>query len=324
MNGSTAEPDPAQRTRAMLVLAEPDLGASAFRLDAAQRALDAGWAGTITELLTVLRGIDEPGRGEVVTDHAEALRDQPHYGYLLAVERALAERGVRVIARTVETAHSLQGQLTVDLAASVPAFPDSRRFDVVWDSTGGWSYRLDRRTVSYSDRRHGRSVYWQQGLLPEPAPVAGWIARSLAGDLSLPARQGWHLDADDLMTALRAHDSPTLADSAVPTRTSPVRPGSLDRILQRGFDRTLPPPPRAGDDVYVPSRFWRDLAPGAELHGGLTQIVEVRERPGELDWYEVAITVGEWEESFDWDWLSGKQTEFRQEYGDARATLEGW
>ncbi|MDG6106295.1 hypothetical protein Daura_19780 [Dactylosporangium aurantiacum] len=323
MSGPTAEPDPARRTRALLLLADPDLGAHPLRLGAAQRALDAGWAGTVPELLAMLRNIDGPGpgRGAVVTDHAEALREQPHYGYLLAVDRALAGRGVRVIARAVQTAHALRGQLTVDLAASVPAFPDSRRFDVVWDSAGGWSYALDRRGGA---RSRGRAVYWQQGLVPEPAAVAGWIARSLAGDLSLPARQGWRLDGGELMTALGAYTSPTTGDPAVPTRTAAVRPGDLDRILRRGFDRTLPPPPRVGDDVYVPSRCWRDLAPGAELRGGLTRIVKVRERPGELDWYEVTITVGEWEEQFGWDLLAGMQAELRREHGDARATLEGW
>ncbi|GAA2622985.1 hypothetical protein GCM10010399_62740 [Dactylosporangium fulvum] len=312
---------PAQRTQAMLLLAEPRLAGSPFRLALAQRAYDAGWTGTLSELASAAAGIEHVrDHGDAVKDHADALRRHPHYGYVLAVERALAGRGLPVVARRVETSGVMLGQLTLDLAAAVRAFPRARSFGIGWNCSNGWWYTADVPDRSPPEVWRSGHVYWLQDLVPEPAAVAGWVARTLDGDRSPPPRRAWHLDGEALMAALGVHSSLELADPSVPTRAGQVREGSLEQILKRSFrSEPPPPPPRVGEDIYVPSRLFIGH-PEDDFHGGLARVTAVHEiPPGGLDTCCVTIAEDADGGGYSWDRLAPEQEQYRQRYGHRRA-----
>jgi hypothetical protein len=88
-----------------------------------------------------------------------------------------------------------------------------------------------------------------------------------------------------------------------------------------GADRTVPPPPKVGDEIYVPSAFY--LSHGRDdFVGGLARVAAVKldELGGSTGyWVEVEERPGR---QYNWDWLGPQQGKLRAEYKDERAHLD--
>ncbi|MET7419014.1 hypothetical protein [Dactylosporangium sp. NPDC005555] len=224
-----------RRAAALIVLAGVR-DVEGFELDLAARTLAAGWSGDIRQLLDAT--------GAVMALRAAAGTGQgdryPQLGYLTAVERELAGRGVAVLCREVDRPSlGLHGRLTVDLARVVGAHPETRMFAAEWSTERGWT------TVTEAAGR--RSRHWFDGLLPEPGAVADRIVRHLDGDMAVPRRRAWRHTGGQLLEALGRHQAD---DVPVVCRTDP---DWRQELFQRRLLTYDPPPvPLVGAEVHLP------------------------------------------------------------------------
>ncbi|MFF5228154.1 DUF6292 family protein [Dactylosporangium sp. NPDC000521] len=272
-----------------------------FELELAARTLAAGWGGDVRQLLEATAGIMALREGADGTDPVLLAGRYPQLGYLLAVERALAERGVGVLCRELDRPPlDLCGRLVIDLARAVGAHPAARGFAVEWSSGRGWSTVIDRLSEETPEGRQAaqRCWHWYDGVLPEPDGVADRIVRHLDGDLAVPGRKAWRYHGWQLLEGLGAYPVSADADGA-PTvcRTDPG-------WRQEHFGRRLlwyepPPLPHVGDEIHLP-----DL-PGERR----TVVAVLPQRAGDEDLYWVRLAGYDYPISWDAVWRHVAVTE---------------
>jgi Family of unknown function (DUF6292) len=256
-----------------------------FELDLAARILAAGWGDGIPQLLEATAGIMalRAAAGEPDPD------GYPQLGYLLAVERALGDRGVGVLCRELDRrALDLRCGLVIDLARAVGAHPVTPCFAVEWGSDRGWSTVIEPPGTGAGAQR---VWHWFDGLLPEPAVVADRAVRHLDGDLTLPERRPWRYDGPQLLEALAAHPVPgSVPDVPTMSRSDPDwRPAAFRRRL---LCYEVPPVPAIGDEVHLPGR-----------PGDRRRVVAVLPaRPGEVDLFRVQLAGHDFQVSWDEIW----------------------
>jgi hypothetical protein len=83
----------------------------------------------------------------------------------------------------------------------------------------------------------------------------------------------------------------------------------------------VPPPPKVGDEIYVPSAFY--LSHGRDdFVGGLARVVSVRTEEfggSPTTWVEVEERPGR---QYNWDSLAAQQSKLREEHGQERSYLD--
>lgn len=262
-----------------------------FELDLAARTLAAGWGGDVRQLLEATAGLmalraAADGTGPALPDGR-----YPQLGYLLAVERALAGRGVGVLCRELERPSlDLRGRLVLDLARAVGAHPVTPCFAVEWGTGRGWATVIEPPGGVLPPGGQ-RIWHWFDGLLPEPAAVADRIVAHLDGDLTLPRRQPWRYHGPQLLAALEAYPVPaTVPDVPTVCRADAEwRPAAFRRRL---LSYELPPVPSVGDEVHLPARPGDRRRVVAVLPG----------RPGDVDLYRVRLAGHDFTLSWDEVW----------------------
>ncbi len=283
-----------RRAEAFVVLAA-DREVEGFELRLAARTLAAGWGGDLAGLLEATAAVMALRARADGTDPARLAGRYPQLGYLVAVERALAGRGVGVLCREVGTgALDLHGRLVLDLARAVGAHPATHGVAVAWDTARGWSTVIEPPGGVLPSGGQ-RVWHWFDGLLPEPDAVAARVVRHLDGDLDLPARRAWRCDGPRLLAALERHPLPADAPR-VPTVCRPDpdwRPVAFRRRLLR-YDP--PPVPAVGAEVHLPG------SPGDRRR--VAAVLPVR--AGEPDLFRVRLAGHDFEVSWDelWPYLS--------------------
>ncbi|MEV0128683.1 hypothetical protein AB0H83_09465 [Dactylosporangium sp. NPDC050688] len=281
-----------RRAEAFIVLAA-GRAVEGFELRLAARTLVAGWGGDLARLLEATAGVmalraEADGTGPATGRY-------PQLGYLLAVERALAARGVGVLCREVGAAAlDLHGRLVLDLARAVGAHPATHGVAVEWGTARGWSTVIEPPGGVLPPGGQ-RVWHWFDGLLPDPDAVAARVVRHLDGDLALPARRSWRCDGARLLAELGEHRVPADVPT-VPTvcRSDPDwRPAAFRRRL---LCYEPPPVPTVGAEVHLPG------SPGDRR-----QVVAVLPvRPGEVDLFRVRLAGHDFEVGWDglWPYLS--------------------
>ncbi|GAA1555701.1 hypothetical protein GCM10009827_090620 [Dactylosporangium maewongense] len=262
-----------------------------FELELAARTLAAGWGGDVRQLLEATAGIVALREGADGVDPVTLAGRFPQLGYLLAVERALAERGVGVLCREVEQPPlDLRGQLVIDLARAVGAHPMARGFVVEWSSGRGWSTVID--TLPQEDRGTAqRCWHWFDGVLPEPEEVAERIVRHLDGDLAVPGREAWRYSGRQLLDGLGAYPV-TAGVDGVPTVCRSDAEWRLEHFGRRLLWYEPPPLPRVGDELQVPG------VPGERR----TVVAVLPQRAGDEDLYWVRLAGHDFPISWDAVW----------------------
>ncbi|GAB3830034.1 DUF6292 family protein [Dactylosporangium cerinum] len=271
-----------RRAEAFIVLAAVR-DVEGFELDLAARTLVAGWGDGVPRLLEVTAGIMalRAAAGEPDPDR------YPQFGYLLAVERALADRGVAVLCRELDRPGlDLRGRLVIDLARAVGAHPATPCFAVEWGSDRGWSTVIEPPGTGGQ-----RTWHWFDGLLPEPAVVADRAVRHLDGDLTLPGRRPWRYHGPQLLEALAAHPVPgTVPDVPTVCRSDPEwRTAAFRRRL---LCYEMPPVPAVGDEVHLPGRPGDRRRVAAVLPA----------RPGDVELFRVQLAGHDFQVSWDEVW----------------------
>jgi hypothetical protein len=266
-----------RRAEAFIVLAAVR-DVEGYELDLAARTLAAGWSGGVPALLEATAAIVALRATADGTEPALLARRYPHLGYLLAVERALADRGAGVLCRELDLRPlDLRGRLVVDLPRAVGAHPETPRFAVEWGSDRGWSTVIEPPGGVLPPGGQ-RTWHWFDGLLPEPAAVADRTVRHLDGDLALPDRRSWRCHGPQLLAGLAAYPVPDVVPD-VPTvcrRDPGWRPEAFRRRL---LCYEPPPVPAVGDEVHLPGRPDDRRRIVAVLPG----------RPGDVDLFRVRL-----------------------------------
>ncbi|MEV0569810.1 hypothetical protein [Dactylosporangium sp. NPDC050588] len=271
-----------------------------FELELAARTLAAGWGGDVRQLLEATAAIMALRESADGTDPGLLAGRFPQLGYLLAVERALGERGVGVLCREVgRPALDLCGRLVIDLARVVGAHPMARGFAVEWSSGRGWSTVIE--SLPQEDRVHQedeagpgavqRCWRWFDGVLPEPEGVAGRIVRHLDGDLAVPGREAWRCSGRQLLDGLGAYPVPAETDR-VPTVCRSDAEWRLEHFGRRLLWYEPPPLPRVGDELQLPG------VPGERR----TVVAVLPQRAGDEDLYWVRLAGHDFPISWDAVW----------------------